>query len=92
MVDLRYYLERLRRDLNRLAWRLEQPTLEQSILQIVQRLQRDYGRGVLPRMVAAQMDIYRAEGTLRRDMMRLVEEGRLIRVGGTRSRRGYRVA
>lgn len=92
MIDLNYYLERLRRDLHRLAVRLEQPSIEQSILQIVARLQRDYGRGVLPRMVAAQMDIYRAEGTLRRDMMRLVDEGKLKRVGGRTARRGYMVA
>lgn len=94
-MTLREYLEALRRDLKRLVARLErraQPDVEETILQIVRKLQRNYGRGVLPWMVAAQLDFYRAEGTLRRDMMGLVDKGKLTRVGGRTSRRGYMVA
>lgn len=94
-MDLRQYLEALRRDLKRLVARLErraQPDIEETILQIVRKLQRDYRRGVFPWMVAAQLDIYRAEGTLRRDMMQMAQRGKLTRIGGRKARRGYVVA
>jgi len=63
--------------------------IERDIIRIVASLQRSYQR-VYPWMVAAQLDYYRCEQTLRRDMMALVERGKLIRVGGRQARRGYR--
>lgn len=62
------------------------------ILRIVRRRQRDLGRGVFPREVAVFLPYYRAEQTLRRDMMRLARAGWLVREGGQGARRGYRVA
>jgi hypothetical protein len=42
--------------------------------------------------VAVFLPYYRAEQTLRRDMMRLARAGWLVREGGQGARRGYRVA
>lgn len=70
---------------------MERERIERDILSIVGRIQRDLQRGVFPWMVQARMDYYRAEGTLRRDMMRLVEAGLLIRLGGRGARQGYRL-
>lgn len=64
-----------------------------EIVRIVAERQRHAGpgRGVLPRTVQGFLDIYRAEYSLRRDMMHLVGLGLLVRVGGVGARRGYRV-
>lgn len=55
------------------------------------RAQRDAGGPVLPWMVQARLDFYRAEGSLRRDMYDMYKSGRLIRVGGEGARQGYRL-
>lgn len=67
--------------------------VEADIVRIVRQVQRGSRgeRGVFPRMVQPRLDYYRAEQTLRRDMMRLVDQGVLIRVGGRNARRGYKV-
>lgn len=67
------------------------------IVHTVRRLERDLhvrgsDRGVFPWQVQARLDIARCEQTLRRDMFRLAEAGRLERIGGDGARRGYRVA
>lgn len=64
-----------------------------AIIRIVRERQRNApeGRGVLPRTVQCFLDEYRAEQTLRRDMARLAEMGKLVRIGPAGSRRGYRV-
>lgn len=61
---------------------------DDEIVKITKRLQRDYKR-VFPYMVMTRLDLARAEGSLRRDMARLAREGRLERVGGFNTRRGY---
>lgn len=68
--------------------------LHKTIINIVKERQRGLppGRGVLPVTVQCFLDDYRAEQTLRRDMSSLWRAGLLERVGGERSRRGYRVA
>lgn len=67
--------------------------IEKDIVEIVKKLQRNVPPryGVYPFMVQCWLDIYRAEGTLRRDMMTMAERGVLLRMGGTGARRGYRV-
>jgi hypothetical protein len=66
--------------------------IDEIIVQKVRELERDLGRGVFPWMVMARLPVYRAEYTLRRDMMRLVRAGRLERIGGAGARQGYRTA
>lgn len=66
--------------------------LDAEILHTVRKLERDYQRGVLPWMVQARLDFYRAEATLREDMRRLAASGLLVRVGGAEARQGYRAA
>lgn len=90
------WLEHLHTELDNLAAQLDRrtqpafdPVVAEMIVTIVKRLQRDYGRGVLPRMVQPWLEFYRAEGTLRRDMMTLASAGKLRRVGGKKSRQGY---
>lgn len=61
-----------------------------DIICIVKRLERTY-KTVYPWMVQARLPYYRAEQSLRRDMVTLYREGRLIRVGGLGSRKGYRL-
>lgn len=70
-------------DYNNFDWDTE-------IIRVVRMLQRHYTR-VYPWMLTPQFDLIRVEGSFRRDMSRLAREGRLIRVGGEGSRRGYRV-
>lgn len=66
--------------------------LDEFIIKIVAKLERDYRRGIYPWMVQARLPVYRAEQTIRRDMVRLAEEGRLERVGEMgKSRLGYRM-
>jgi hypothetical protein len=67
--------------------------LHLAIIQIVKERQRGLppNRGVLPVTVQCFLDDYRAEQTLRRDMAALWQAGKLERVGGTNSRRGYRI-
>lgn len=67
--------------------------ISEAIIRIVRERQRNVPaeRGVLPRTVQCFLDEYRAEQTLRRDMARLAEMGRLVRIGTAGSRRGYRV-
>lgn len=62
-----------------------------DIARVVVQAQRDLRRGVLPRDVQARLPYARAEGSLRRDMLKMYEGGKLIRVGGNGARRGYRV-
>lgn len=59
--------------------------IEQTIIRTVYDLSRSHTR-VWPWMVGAQLDFYRCEQTLRRDMSRLAKEGRLMRIG---QRKGY---
>lgn len=47
---------------------------------------------VHPVMLQTRLDFYRAEWTLRKDFYRLVDRGFLVRPGGYKSKRGYRVA
>jgi hypothetical protein len=45
----------------------------------------------LPRDVQTRLPYNRAEGSLRRDMLAMYEQGRIVRVGGHGARRGYRL-
>jgi len=67
--------------------------LQSNIVNIVKARQRNVPstRGVLPKTVQCFLDEYRAEQTLRRDMVSLWQQGLLDRLGGEGSRRGYRV-
>lgn len=67
--------------------------LQETIINIVRERQRNLppSRGVLPRTVGCFLDEYRCEQTLRRDMSSMARVGLLDRIGGERSRRGYRV-
>lgn len=67
--------------------------MEGQILQIVSRLQRSYA-GVYPYMVCAWLDepYYRHESTVRRWMVRLANDGKLVRVDGPGARKGYLAA
>jgi hypothetical protein len=58
----------------------------------VKRLQRNLRRGVLPKHVQPYLPYDRAEGSIRRDMGQMWVEGKLVRVGGTGARQGYRCA
>lgn len=58
---------------------------------IMRTAQRDLRRGIFPCDVAARYPVYRAEGSLRRDMLAMYEAGRIVRVGGHGARRGYRL-
>lgn len=62
-----------------------------EIEKAVERLQRDLRRGVLPREVMMRLPYSRAEGSLRRDMLAMYQQGWLVRVGGNGARRGYRL-
>lgn len=81
-----------------LDWIFRQPLrqipLLLQILEIVRREQRrtQAGRGVLPWEVQPWLERYWAEQTIRRIMAMLWRAGLLIRIGGSGSRRGYRVA
>lgn len=71
----------------------ENAKMDCLIVEAVRALCREerLGREVLPFDVwsfGAEFEIYAVEGTIRRRMSRLAEEGRLIRVG---ERRGYRL-
>jgi hypothetical protein len=57
---------------------------------VVKRLQRNLRRGVLPKHVQPHLPYDRAEGSIRRDMGQMWIDGRLVRVGGTGARQGYR--
>lgn len=61
-----------------------------DILQVMKQLERTYTT-VYPWMIQSRLPYYRAEQSLRRDMVTLYLEGRLIRVGGLGSRKGYRL-
>lgn len=63
---------------------------DDEIVRIVKELQRSYER-VYPYMIIPHLALMRVEGSLRRDMRRLAECGRLVRVGGYHARKGYRV-
>lgn len=65
-------------------------SFDDDIVKCVTELQRTYGR-VFPYMVVSRLQLRRAEGTLRRDMLRLAQCGRLERIGGYHARQGYRV-
>ena len=68
-------------------------SMEHCIMQVVKQLERNGGGSVYPRAVSARImtdfGFYRAEQTLRRDMSRLADAGKLYRVGGKNARRGY---
>lgn len=57
----------------------------------MRKAQRDLKRPVLPRELQPRLPFYRAEGSLRRDMLAMYEMGRLVRVGGYGCRQGYRL-
>lgn len=57
----------------------------------VKQRQRDLGRAVYPWEVQSHLPFYRAEGSLRRDMLAMAQQGRLVRVGGSGARQGYRL-
>lgn len=63
--------------------------LDSTICAMVRKLERRSRRGVFPFMVMPWLPVYRCEQSLRRDMNRLAERGRLVRVGGPEARRGY---
>lgn len=63
--------------------RIEQ--IEFVIVNMVGRLSERHDR-VWPWMVGAQLEFYRCEQTLRRDMARMARQGKLRRVG---IRKGY---
>lgn len=58
---------------------------------VVKVAQRDLGRAVFPWEVQGRLLVSRAEGSLRRDMYKMYQAGRLVRVGGDGARRGYRL-
>ena len=62
-----------------------------EIERAVKAAQRDLRRGVLPRDVQSRLPYSRAEASLRRDMITMYQQGRLIRLGGYGARRGYRL-
>jgi len=64
--------------------------LEENILTVVRRRQRDVRVGVLPKTVQAGLPVSIAEQTCRAYMARMWRDGRLFRFGGTNARRGYR--
>jgi hypothetical protein len=66
-------------------------TVYRLIEHYVRQAERDLGRPVFPWEVQARMPIFRAEGSLRRDMLHLYRAGRLVRVGGNGARQGYRL-
>ncbi|KKK95552.1 hypothetical protein LCGC14_2671640 [marine sediment metagenome] len=63
--------------------RVEQ--IECVIVDVVGRLSERHER-IWPWMVGAQLDFYRCEQTLRRDMSRMARTGKLARIG---IRKGY---
>lgn len=65
--------------------------IEQNILNLVQKAQRNLRRGVLPRHVQPELPFYVSEQALRKYMVRMSRQGDIIRIGGTGSRRGYRL-
>lgn len=76
-----------------LEFRAPKASRMQLILWIVRERQHGLGQehGVLPVMVQAWLEDYRAEQTLRKDMVALWRAGLLKRIGGQGARRGYRV-
>lgn len=72
--------------------RIDRTQLYGDILTLVRRLQRNVApdQGVFPFQVSAHLEYYRADGTLRRDMMEMAEIGLLERIGGENARKGYR--
>lgn len=53
--------------------------------------QRNLRRPAYPRDIQPLLPWDRAEGSLRRDMYSMYQEGRLVRVGGEGARQGYRL-
>lgn len=72
----------------------EDDVLHRQIIETVAALQAHLpaGYGVLPKYVQTGIPFDLAEFTLRRHMVTLWREGKLERMGGNSSRRGYRVA
>lgn len=62
-----------------------------DIEQAVKQAQRGLRRGVFPMDVQSRLPYARAEGSLRRDMLAMYMNGRLVRIGGPGARRGYRL-
>lgn len=58
---------------------------------VVKKAQRNLQRGVLPKDVLPMLPYARAEGSVRRDMLEMNRQGRLVRIGGDGARQGYRV-
>lgn len=73
---------------------MDKTELYRDILGLVRRLQRNVSpeQGIYPFQISAHLEYYRADGTLRRDMMEMAEIGLLERIGGEGARKGYRVA
>ncbi len=65
-----------------------------EIVRIVKERQREieHGYGLIAKNIQPRLGEYRAEQTIRRDMVELWEAGILERCGGGKSRKGYRVA
>jgi len=61
------------------------------IITAVSRLQRTYKNGVFPFQVQSKLPVVASEGYIRRNMERMWRDGKLIRLGGYGSRRGYLV-
>lgn len=62
---------------------------DEIIVNAVKDLQRRYRRGIFPWMVVSELPFYMSEGYIRKTMARLWQEGRLHRIGGANSRKGY---
>lgn len=68
---------------------------EIKLIRIVRRLSASYERVYPKDLVAeimAEFGYYRCEQTVRKDLRKLAESGRLIRVGGFNARKGYAAA
>lgn len=63
----------------------------QEIEKVVGVAFRDLKRGVMPKDIQPRFPVYRAEGSLRRDMLAMMAAGRLIRISGIGARQGYRL-
>lgn len=68
---------------------------ELQIIKTVKKLERDLQatdtRGIFPWQVSAWLDFYRCEQSLRKDMASMAQRGKLIRIGNSDSRLGYRL-
>lgn len=68
------------------------PDWDDKLLRLCDSLHRNGYDRIYPSTVQPRLEVYRAEWTLRKDFHTLVEKGMLIRIGGPKARKGYRVA